>query len=127
MIAYREIRRLELDTMEALQDIERQNQIVTGTLDAKAFEFIQCDVHQCHGIEIEPSAAHIATVALWLTDHQENQRASRVLGGNFNRLPLDKKANIVCANALTTDWPACCRPSCATTSLATRPLWAPSC
>jgi hypothetical protein len=61
-------------------------------------------VHQCHGIEIEPSAAHIATVALWLTDHQENQRASRVLGGNFNRLPLDKKANIVCANALTTDW-----------------------
>ena len=104
VIAYREIRRLELDTMEALQDIERQNQTVTGTLDAKAFEFIQCDVHQCHGIEIEPSAAHIATVALWLTDHQENQRASRVLGGNFNRLPLDKKANIVCANALTTDW-----------------------
>ena len=27
-----------------------------------------------------------------------------MLGGNFNRLPLDKKANIVCANALTTDW-----------------------
>jgi hypothetical protein len=104
VIAYREIRRLELDTMEALQDIERLSQIVTGTLDAKAFEFIQCDVHQCHGIEIEPSAAHIATVALWLTDHQENLRASRVLGGNFNRLPLDKKANIVCANALTTDW-----------------------
>jgi hypothetical protein len=104
VIAYREIRRLELDTMEALQDIERQNQTVTDTLDAKAFEFIQCDVHQCHGIEIEPSAAHIATVALWLTDHQENLRASRVLGGNFNRLPLDKKANIVCANALTTDW-----------------------
>ena len=104
VIAYREIRRLELDTMEALQVIERLSQIVTGTLDAKAFEFIQCDVHQCHGIEIEPSAAHIATVALWLTDHQENLRASRVLGGNFNRLPLDKKANIVCANALTTDW-----------------------
>jgi hypothetical protein len=104
VIAYREIRRLELDTMEALQDIERLSQIVTGTLDAKAFEFIQCDVHQCHGIEIEPSAAHIATVALWLTDHQENLRASRVLGGNFNRLPLDKKANIVCANALTTEW-----------------------
>jgi hypothetical protein len=104
VIAYREIRRLELDAMEALQDIERQAKTVTGTLDAKAFEFIQCDVHQCHGIEIEASAAHIATVALWLTDHQENQRASRVLGGNFNRLPLDKKANIVCANALTTDW-----------------------
>jgi methylase of polypeptide subunit release factors len=70
----------------------------------KQFEYIQCDVHQFHGIEIEPSAAHIATVALWLTDHQENLRASRLLGGNFNRLPLVRRANIVCANALTTDW-----------------------
>jgi hypothetical protein len=78
--------------------------LVTATLDATQFGQIQCDVHQFHGIEIEPSAAHIATVALWLTDHQENQRASKALGGNFTRLPLAKKANIVCANALTQDW-----------------------
>jgi hypothetical protein len=104
VIAYREVRRLELDAVEALQAIARRSQTVTDTLDAKEFEYIQCDVHQCHGIEIEASAAHIATVALWLTDHQENLRASRLLGGNFNRLPLVRRANIVCANALTTDW-----------------------
>ncbi|NBW26163.1 MAG: class I SAM-dependent DNA methyltransferase, partial [Betaproteobacteria bacterium] len=104
VIAYREIRRLELEAVEALQAIDRRNRDVSYTLDAKQFEYIQCDVHQFHGIEIEPSAAHIATVALWLTDHQENLRASRVLGGNFNRLPLVRRANIVCANALTVDW-----------------------
>ena len=104
VIAYREIRRLELAAAEALLAIAQKSRAVTGTLDAKQFGQIQCDVHQFHGIEIEPSAAHIATVALWLTDHQENLRASRALGGNFNRLPLEKKANIACANALTTDW-----------------------
>lgn len=104
VIAYRELRRLELDAVEALHAIAAKSRTVSATLDAKEFDDIQCDVHQFHGIEIEASAAHIATVALWLTDHQENQRASRALGGNFNRLPLDKAAHIVCANALTTDW-----------------------
>jgi len=104
VIAYREIRRLELDVVETLQAIDRRSGGVSYTLDAKEFDYIQCDVHQFHGIEIEPSAAHIATVALWLTDHQENLRASRALGGNFNRLPLVRRANIVCANALTLDW-----------------------
>ena len=104
VIAYREIRRLELDAVEALQAIARRNRGVSDTLDAKEFAYIQCDVHQFHGIEIEPSAAHIATVALWLTDHQENLRASRALGGNFNRLPLVRRANIVLGTALTLDW-----------------------
>ena len=104
VIAYREIRRLELDAVEALQTIESRSRGLSDTLDVKEFGYIQCDVHQFHGVELEASAAHIATVALWLTDHQENLRASRVLGGNFNRLPLVRRANIVCANALTTDW-----------------------
>jgi len=104
VIAYREIRRLELEAVEARLRLQQKKRTVSATLDAKQFEQIRCDVHQFHGIEIEPSAAHIATVALWLTDHQENQRASKALGGNFNRLPLDKKANIACANALTIDW-----------------------
>ncbi|MEY4978827.1 MAG: hypothetical protein RLZZ352_1097 [Pseudomonadota bacterium] len=111
VIAYREIRRLELEAVEARLRIQQKKRTVSATLDAKQFEHIRCDVHQFHGIEIEPSAAHIATVALWLTDHQENQRASMALGGNFNRLPLDKKANIVCANALSTDWASVLPPA----------------
>ena len=93
VITCRQIRCLEREAAEALMAIAQKTRLVTAARDAKQFGQIQCDVHPCHGIEIEASAAHIATVALWLTDHQENLRASRALGGNVSRLPLDKQAN----------------------------------
>jgi hypothetical protein len=104
VIAYRELRRLELDVVLALQTLRAKGAKQSLGLDAREFETLRCDVDQCHGIEIEPSAAHIATVALWLTDHQENRAAGLALGGNYHRLPLKKRANIVMGNALTLDW-----------------------
>ena len=65
---------------------------------------IKCNVDQCYGIEIDEAAVQIATVALWLTDHQMNMAVGNRLGTHIARLPLDKKANIVCANALQIDW-----------------------
>jgi hypothetical protein len=120
VIGYREIRRLELEAAEALLLIAQKTRLVSATLDATQFGQIQCDVHQFHGIEIEPSAAHIATVALWLTDHQENQRASKALGGNFTRLPLAKKPTSCAPMRSPKTGLACWRLSCAATSLATR-------
>lgn len=96
VIAYRELRLLEMDVIEALW-----GQSLTGHLDVDTL--ILCNVHQFHGIEIDPSAAQIATVALWLTDHQMNLRVQR-FGNYYSRIPLVKKANIVCANALQIDW-----------------------
>jgi hypothetical protein len=104
VIAYRELRRLELDVVLALQTLRAKGAKPSLGLDAREFETLRCDVDQCHGIEIESSAAHIATVALWLTDHQENRAAGLALGGNYHRLPLKKRANIVMGNALTLDW-----------------------
>jgi type II restriction/modification system DNA methylase subunit YeeA len=46
---------------------------------------------------------HIATLAMWLVDHQMNLKVQE-LGLYYNRIPLVKKANIVCANALQIDW-----------------------
>ena len=84
VVAYREIRHLESQAISALT----QRQLP------------QCDVHQFHGIEIDPTAVEIATVALWLTDHQMNRRFE----DSYTRIPLNNKANIVCGNALQTDW-----------------------
>jgi hypothetical protein len=53
-----------------------------------------------HGIEIDPTAVEIATVAMWLTDHQMNQHWA----SGYKRIPLISKANIHCGNALRTDW-----------------------
>ena len=96
VIAYRELRLLELEVIEAIWGNTVSNQLDIDTL-------MLCNVHQFHGIEIDDSAAQIATVALWLTDHQMNLKVQH-FGLYYKRIPLVKKANIVCANALRIDW-----------------------
>lgn len=93
VVTYRELRLLEEEALQRLALIPGQ----TSRLP-------ECDVDQFHGIEIDLAAAQIATIALWLTDHQMNRRVQ--LGDKpYNRLPLKAKANIVCDNALRLDWP----------------------
>jgi len=92
VVAYREIRLLE---EQALNEVKKGQM----TLDMPL-----CNVNQFYGIEIDPSAAQIATLALWLTDHQMNMRVRQPDGKPYIRLPLTAKANIVCGNALQLDW-----------------------
>ncbi|MER2510860.1 MAG: DNA methyltransferase [Nitrosomonas ureae] len=96
VIAYRELRRLELEVLRALHDSGQQTLDITS--------IIQVDVDQFHGIEIEEFPAQIAQVALWLTDHQMNALVSEEFGQYFIRLPLNKSAHIVHGNALRLDW-----------------------
>ena len=96
VIAYRELRRLELEVLRALYSSGQQ------TLDIATI--IQVNVDQFHGIEIEEFPVQIAQVALWLTDHQMNAQVSEEFGQYFTRLPLTKSAHIVHGNALRLDW-----------------------
>jgi type I restriction-modification system DNA methylase subunit len=96
IIAYREIRLLELEVIKAIFGGNMTAQMDVETL-------ILCNVHQFHGIDIDESAVHIATLAMWLVDHQMNMRVQE-LGHYYHRIPLVSKANIVCANALRMDW-----------------------
>lgn len=98
VIAYRELRLLELDVLQALHT-GSQRQL---HLDVRSL--IQVDVDQFFGIEIEEFPAQIAQVALWLIDHQMNQLVSKKFGLYFARIPLHAKGTIHCANALTLDW-----------------------
>lgn len=61
-------------------------------------------VSRFFGIEIEPFAAEIAKVALWLMDHLCNMEVADRFGQYFARIPIKDSPHIVCANALTTDW-----------------------
>jgi len=96
VIAYRELRKLELD---ALRHTRKSGQMV---LDVG--QLIQVNVDQFHGIEIEEWPARIAEVALWLTDHQMNLAVSEEFGQYFVRLPLIKAPHIVHGNALAIHW-----------------------
>ena len=96
VIAYRELRLLELEVLRASRD-PRQQLLSVQSL-------IQVDVDQFYGIEIGEFPAQIAQVALWLMDHQMNLLVSEEFGLYFARIPLRTSANIVCANALQLDW-----------------------
>ena len=96
VIAYRELRQLELKVLRTLHGSGQQMLDITS--------IIQVDVDQFHGIEIEEFPVQIAQVALWLTDHQMNAQVSEEFGQYFVRLPLAKSAHIVYGNALRMDW-----------------------
>jgi hypothetical protein len=101
VIAYRELRRLEHRIVRA--------QLKNTTL-VDVRDLLRVSVDQFNGIEIEEFPAMIARTALWLTDHQMNVEASRELGHAYTRLPLTEGANILHANALTTDWSTVIEP-----------------
>lgn len=94
IIAYRELRLLEIEVVKK----QLGKQLVNVN------EYLKVDVDQFYGIEIDEFPSQIAQVAMWLTDHQMNMRASDEFGEYYIRLPLAKSATIVNANALRIDW-----------------------
>lgn len=75
VIAYRELRLLELDILLAMQKLKK-----TGALDFEILKWVQVNVDQFYGIEIEEFPREIAQVAMWLTDHQMNMQVSVEFG-----------------------------------------------
>ncbi|MDF9435886.1 class I SAM-dependent DNA methyltransferase [Chromohalobacter israelensis] len=100
VITYREIRLLELEIIRRLHGKQGQALELLDVID----QYVQVNVDQFHGIEIEEWPAQIARVAMWLIDHQMNELVGEELGNTFVRIPLVKSANIVHGNALQMPW-----------------------
>ena len=98
VVAYRELRLLELEVLRAAH--------TSGQRVLDVHQMIALDVDQFYGIEIEEFPAQIAQVALWLVDHQMNLKVSEEFGLYFARIPLKTSPHIVHGNALTLDWNA---------------------
>ncbi|WP_307324888.1 class I SAM-dependent DNA methyltransferase [Evansella vedderi] len=95
IIAYRELRLLEMDILREL---------TRGKMVLDLGFLMKVNVEQFYGIEIDEFPAQIAQVALWLIDHQMNMIASYEFGQYFVRIPLTTKPNIVNGNALKINW-----------------------
>jgi len=102
VIAYRELRRLELEVLKErhLRGKQKLEEIEYGELAKMSL----VDVDQFYGIEIGEWPARIAETALWLTDHQMNVELSETFGNIFQRIPLRAAPHIACKNALRMDW-----------------------
>jgi hypothetical protein len=96
VVAYRELRKLELDVMRAASHF--------GSRIGHVFDFLKVDVDQFYGIEYEEFPAQVAQVAMWLTDHQMNVEAGTEFGEPMLRVPLKRSAHIRHGNALRIDW-----------------------
>ncbi len=96
VIAYREMRQLEIELMLELFPRE---QLVTDI-----GYYTRVDVDQFYGIEISEFPARIAEVAMWMMDHIMNARLSAEFGQSYLRIPLKASPNIRHADALELDW-----------------------
>lgn len=96
VIAYRELRLLELEVLRAAR--------TSGQRVLDVHHLTEVNVDQFYGIEIEEFPAQIAQVALWLMDHQMNLKVSEEFGLYFARIPLETTPHIMHGNALTLDW-----------------------
>ena len=97
IIAYRELRALEIEVLRALSPDRRQFEMLADVLSV-------VDVDQFHGIEIGEFPARIASTALWMMDHIMNSRLSLEFGRTYARIPIEKSPNIRHADALEIDW-----------------------
>lgn len=98
IVAYRELRLLELDVLTMLIDDSDQISIDVVTT------YCKVNVDQFYGIELEEFPCQIVQVGMWLVDHQMNMRVAEHFGLYYARLPLRASATIVHTNALRIDW-----------------------
>lgn len=95
VIAYRELRLLELEISKIL---------LRGQQVTSINNYFLVDVDQFYGIEYEEFPSQIAHVAMLLMDHQMNELASITSGVYIKRIPLKKSATIFHGNSLRIEW-----------------------
>lgn len=103
VIAYREMRRLEIEVLKELYGDAQQ--ITDIALLSRV------SVTSFHGIEIGEFACAIARVAMWFMEHIMNTELSYAFGRYFISLPLVHSAQILHANSLRADWKEFLPPS----------------
>lgn len=105
IVAYRELRDLELAIMERLQEITGDNPMLLANVGLKV------TLDHFYGIEIDEWPARIAETAMFLIDRQCDLKLTASLGWAPDRLPIQEQASIVVANATRADWTALLPPS----------------
>jgi hypothetical protein len=99
VIAFRELRRLELATLTRLQELRGDVQL---HLDVSTM--VRVTLNNFYGIEIEEWPARIAETAMFLVDQQANHELARAFGNAPDRLPIMQAVKITIGNALRVDW-----------------------
>lgn len=98
-VAYAELRDIETSL---LVEKKRRFGEVSGFLDATSVQRLTID--RFYGFELNWWPAKIAETAMFLVDHQSNQKLSDSIGLAPNRLPIEITAHIRHGNAIDIAW-----------------------
>ncbi|HET7388111.1 MAG TPA: DNA methyltransferase [Nocardioidaceae bacterium] len=102
IVAYRELRDLELRIMDELANNQQGED--AATLDADWTTLLKITLDHFYGIEIDEWPARIAETAMFLMDRQCDLKMKERFGAAPERLPIQKSAKIVVGSALRIDW-----------------------
>ena len=105
IIAYKELRMLEIKVWQAKLDMMKGNS-QNLSWDFGFDSVISLD--NFFGIEIDDFAVQIARLSLWLAEHQMNVKFHEAFGQSRATLPLKDSGHIVQGNSLRLDWQAVC-------------------
>jgi len=98
IIAYKELRKLEMRVLERISELAPNNPLrISGILLDSFF-----------GIDIVDFACETAKLSLWIAEYQMNSDFKELFGMSRPALPLAKISTVRCGNSLRIDWPALC-------------------
>ena len=109
IVAFRELRALELQVLIRRRDLDTASGIHTGGVNRSQMTLdvtgdVKVTLDHFSGIEIDDWPARIAQTAMLLMDHLANQNMEEEFGLAPDRLPIKIAARIYCRNALRIDW-----------------------
>jgi hypothetical protein len=114
IIAFKELRKLEMDMIKLLQEIEDDKHHNQDDLFAEVgldSSFSEIKLSQFYGIELDDFAHEVAILSLWLAEHQMNVEFKTEFGECEATLPLTVGGSVVQGNATLVNWKHICPPN----------------
>lgn len=107
IIAYKELRRFEMEVFRALTEGKSKQTVMGSVLGYST----NIKLSQFYGIEIDDFAHEIALLSLWLAEHQMHQEFKAAFGHAEAMLPLKASGNVFLGNSLSMSWNDVCPKS----------------
>ncbi|MEZ8883307.1 DNA methyltransferase [Vibrio sp. 10N.222.54.F6] len=109
IIAYKEIRLLEIEILKRIRELEGESDSGAMGLFDESHSSIRLD--QFYGIELDDFAHEMAILSLWLVEHQMNMVFETEFGYTAPTLPLKQSGRILAGNAAVIEWEQVCPTS----------------
>lgn len=103
-VAYRELRKLEIDIIVRIKTLKNRLDSVGLINDTEVYVVPE----NIFGIEIEEQSSQLARVSLYLMEQLMNKELENFTGQFTAKFPIQHASKIVCGNALQVDWQEVC-------------------